>query len=108
MTGYKKSPRETGISRSTVRCIAKDDPKLKIFRRREVQQLSDSDAKKRMEACKRLKQRMTVVKIERTWFSDEKIFTVQTPTKTQNDRVYARVSKKTRCDAWTAAERKKT
>ena len=38
--------------------------------------------------------RMSVDKIERTWFSDEKIFTVQTPTNTQNDRVYARVLKK--------------
>ena len=39
--GTSKSPREiqseTGISRSTVRRIAKDDLKLKIFRRREVQ-----------------------------------------------------------------------
>jgi len=42
----------------------------------------------------RIKQRMTVDKIERTWFSDEKIFTIQTPTNTQNDRVYARVLKK--------------
>ena len=34
--------------------------------------------------------------IERTLFSDEKIFTVglQTPTNTHNDRVYARVRKK--------------
>ena len=35
----------------------------------------------------RLKQCMTVDKIERTWFSDEKMFTVQTPTNMQNDRV---------------------
>ena len=36
----------------------------------------------------RLKQRMTVDKIERTWFSDEKysLYTVQTPTNTPNDR----------------------
>src|SRR6218665_2191636 len=79
--------------RSTVRRIAKDDLKLKIFRRRQVQQISDSDAKKRLQACMRIKQRMTVDKIERTWFSDEKIgiFTAQTPTNTQNDHVYARV-----------------
>jgi len=42
----------------------------------------------------RLKQRMTVDKIERTWFSDKKIFTAQTPANTQNDRVYSRVLKK--------------
>ena len=56
---------KTGISRSIVRRIAKDDLKLKIFRRREVKQLSDSDAKKRLQACMRFKQRMTVDKIER-------------------------------------------
>src|SRR6218665_1285911 len=74
-----KSPREiqseTGISRSTVRRIVKDDSKLKIFRRREVQQLSNSDAKKLLQTCMRLMQRTTVDKIERTWFSDKKIFT---------------------------------
>ena len=41
----------------------------------------------------RIKQ-CTVDKIERTWFSDGKIFTAQTPTNTQNDHVYARVLKK--------------
>src|SRR6218665_3087655 len=53
--GTTKSPRdiqrETGISRSTVRRIAKGDLKLKIFRRHEVQQLSDFDAKKRLQAA---------------------------------------------------------
>ena len=37
---------------------------------------------------------MTRTKLTRTWFSDEKIFTVQTPTNSQNDRVYAAVSVK--------------
>ena len=67
--------RETSISRSTVRRIVKI--KLKIFYRREFQQLSHSDAKKRLQACKRLEKRMTDDKIERTWFSNEKIITVQ-------------------------------
>jgi hypothetical protein len=96
--GTSKSPREIereiGIARSTVRRIAKENLNMKIFRRREVQQLSDADTVKRFNACKRLKKRMTVEKIERTWFSDEKIFTVQTPTNTQNDRVYAAVNNK--------------
>src|SRR6218665_4000088 len=30
-------------------------------------------------------------RLARTWFTDEKIFTVQTPTNSQNDRVYANV-----------------
>src|SRR6218665_3229013 len=33
-------------------------------------------------------------KLARTWFTDEKIFTVQTPTNSQNDRVYASVAVK--------------
>src|SRR6218665_2503497 len=31
-------------------------------------------------------------RLARTWFTDEKIFTVQTPTNSQNDRVYANVA----------------
>ena len=39
---------------------------------------------------------MTADKIERTWFSDEQIFTVglQIPTNTQSDRIYVRGLKK--------------
>jgi hypothetical protein len=46
----------------------------------------------------RLKQRVAactaIDKIERKWFIKERIFMVETPTDTQNDCVYARVSKK--------------
>lgn len=96
--GTSKSPREiqreTGISRSSIRRIAKKDLNLKIFRRHEVQQLSAMDVVKRRDACRRLKQHMTTERIERTWFSDEKIFSVQSPTNTQNDRIYANVTSK--------------
>jgi len=37
---------------------------------------------------------MTADKVSRTWFSDDKVFTVQMPTNTQNDRVYVAVSVK--------------
>ena len=33
-------------------------------------------------------------RLTRTWFTDVKIFTVQTPTNSQNDRVYAKVAVK--------------
>ena len=86
--GTSKSPREiereTGISRSSIRRIVKKDLNLRSFR---CQKLSDKDCLKRFDACKRLKQRMTPENINKTWFSDEKIFTVQTPTNTLNDRV---------------------
>ena len=96
--GTSKSPREiereTGISRSSVRRIAKRDLNLKTFRRREVQLLSDADIRKRLIACQLLKKRLIKLKLDRTWFSDEKVFTVQTPSNTQNDRVYANVRSK--------------
>jgi len=96
--GTSKSPREiareTGVSHTSVRRIIKKDLNLKTFRRREVQLLSNSDKKKRLSACRRLKVRMTPDKVAQTWFSDEKLFTVQTPTNTQNDRIYAAVSRK--------------
>ena len=63
---FHEIQRETGVSRSTVRRrpigLAKDDLKLKIFRRREVQQLSDSDAKKRLQACMRIKSSARLLK----------------------------------------------
>ena len=85
---------QTGISRRTVQRIAKFDLQLKVFRRREVQLLAHADRVKRLAACKLLSRRLTVAKLARTWFTDEKIFTVQTPTNSQNDRVYADVAVK--------------
>src|SRR6218665_3337644 len=94
--GTNKSPREiereTGISRRTVQRIAKFDLRLKTFRRREMQLLPHVDRVKRFAACKRLSRRLTVAKLARTWFPDEKIFTVQTPTNSQNDQMYANVA----------------
>ena len=97
-SGTSKSPREiareTGILHSSVVRIAKNDLQLKVFRRREVQSLTAADNLKRLNACKRLKKRMTRNKISRTCFSDKKIFTVETPSNSQNDCVYASVKTK--------------
>ena len=76
--------------------IAKNDLELKVFQRREVQSLTAANKLKRLNACKRLKKCMTRGKVSRTWFSDEKMFTVETPSNSQNDRVYADV--KAKCD----------
>jgi len=78
--------------------IAKNDLQLKVFRRLEVQSLTAADKLKRLNACKRLKKRRIQSKISHTWFLDEKIFifTVESPSNSQNDRVYANV--KTKCD----------
>jgi len=54
--GSSKSPREiqklTGISRTSVRRIAKRDLQLKVFRRKKAHLLSASNHEKRVKCCK--------------------------------------------------------
>ena len=86
--------RETVISHSLVVRIAKNDLQLKVFQRHEIQSLTTADKLKRLNVCKRLKKRMIQSKISHTWFLDEKIFTMETPSIRQNDRLYAIVKAK--------------
>src|SRR5271166_1813765 len=96
--GTSKSPREiertTGISRSSVRRIVKQDLHLNIFKRKKAHLLSDVDMAKRSRCCRTLLHRRGLKNVARIWFSDEKIFTVQPPINTQNDRVYSAAVKK--------------
>ena len=59
-----------------------------------MQLLSDADIHKRLVACKRLKKRLTKQKLDRMWFSNENIFTVQAPSNSQNDHLNANVKSK--------------
>jgi len=56
--GTRKSPREiervTRISHSSARRFVKQDLNLNVFRRREVQKISDADSTKRLAACRGL------------------------------------------------------
>ena len=47
-------------------------------------------------------------RLAQTWFSDEKLFMVQTPTNTQNDRIYVAVSNKHDVPPRAAARGQKT
>jgi len=84
----------TGISRSSVRRIVKRDLRLNAFRCKKAQLLSDTDRQKRVKCCKTLLRRRCLLNVDNVWFSDEKIFTVQPPINTQNDRVYDTARKK--------------
>ena len=81
--GTHKSPREiereTGISRSTVRRIAKNDLQLNQFKRVKGQKLSTMDEKKRRKRVPLLLKKITKKTLSKTFFTDEKIFTVDTP-----------------------------
>jgi len=56
--------------------------------------VADADREMRVKCCKTLLRLRCLLNAENIWFSDEKIFTVQPPINTQNDRVYAATSKK--------------
>ena len=96
--GSSKSPKEiqklTGISHISVRQIGKRDLQLKVFRRKKAHLLSDSGREKRVKCCKTLLARRCLQTVDKVLFSDEKIFTVQPPINTQNDRLYAAATKK--------------
>ena len=55
--------------------------------------LSDSDCEKRVKCCKTLLRRRCLQTVDKVFF-DEKMFTVQPPINTQNDRLYAATNKK--------------
>jgi len=96
--GTGKSPREIekeiGISRSSVRRIAQRDVQLRVLKRKKAHLLSDADRKTRLERCRLLLRRRALQHVHKIWFSDEKIFTVQPPINTQNDRLNDTAEKK--------------
>jgi transposase len=99
-----KSPREiereTGISRSSVRRIAKRDLSLTTYKRVVAQKLNENCKIKRLQRCQQLLQRFPNERSVRgIWFTDEKMFTVATPINSQNDRFYSRSSRKSECAA---------
>jgi len=64
---------------------------LNILCHFDVELLSDADICKRLIACEQLEKRLTKQKLDWTWFSDEKVFTVKLRQTLTNDRVCAYV-----------------
>ena len=93
MPGTHKSQREIsetlGISQSSVSRVSRTCLGLTAYRKTKVQNLSDSDKQKRLVRGKRLLRMMTKANIRKTFFTDEKLFKMNHPRNTQNDRVYA-------------------
>lgn len=94
-----KSPREiereTGIPRSSVRRIIKQDLELKTYKRVIGQKINENVKLKRLQRSQQLLARFPNERSVRTiWFTDEKTFTVSTPVNSQNDRVYSIETKK--------------
>jgi len=88
--------RETCINQSSVVRIIHRDLKLKCLKRRRAQMLSEANRVARLNRCKQLLKKYDNNAVDMIWFSDEKVFTVEPPFNSQNDRVYAPVGTKKR------------
>jgi len=91
--GTSKSTRqiaaEIGISARSVRRIAKVDLKLTAFKRMPAQVINAATKAKRLERSQQLLKRLTVKDSKILFFTDEKLFYVDPPVNSQNDRVWA-------------------
>lgn len=85
--------RELGLSETSVRRMVKDDLHLKPFKRMHGQKLSEVDQERRVERSKKMLRSLTADKLSRTFFTDEKMFMVDPPLNSQNDRVYDQANK---------------
>jgi hypothetical protein len=83
--------RETGISRSSVRRIIKNDLRLKCFKKTRAHELTVANKAARLARSRQLLERFPAHLVNFIVFTDEKIFTVASPSNLQNDRLYARV-----------------
>ena len=81
--------RETEIPRSMMSDVIHKDLKLKCFKKRRAQELTDTNKLSRLVCAKQLLKRYPEHAVNFIWFSDEKVFTVAPPINLQNDRVYA-------------------
>jgi len=86
--------RETNIHCSSVHRIIHFDLQLKCLKRRRAQQLSEANRVARLTRCKQLLKRYDNSAVDFIWFADDKVFTVEPPFTSQNDRVYAPVGTK--------------
>jgi len=91
--GSSKSTRQVaahvGISERTVRRIAKVDLNLKAFKREPAQIINEATKNKRLMRSQLLLQRMSVKKTKIVFFTDEKLFYIDPPVNSQNDRVWS-------------------
>jgi len=86
--------RETGIRRSSVHNIIKQNLRLKCLKKKAAHELTVANKQARLERRRQLLRKYPPHAVHFIWFSDEKIFTVAAPSNVQNDKVYVRSSVK--------------
>ena len=97
--GTSKSTREIakeiGIFKSSVINIAKKDLALHCYKRTPAQVLSADTKRKRLDRSKLLLRRLTVAKSKRVFYTDEKVFYIDPPINSQNNRLWSSGRKST-------------
>ena len=81
--------RETGIHRSSVVRINRDELRMKCVKKRHAQELTEANCIARLSCAKELLSKFPDSVVGFIFFTYEKVFTVAPPVNLQNDRVYA-------------------
>jgi len=89
LVSMRKIARETGMSRESVRNIAKNELGLKPYKLQKGQGLTQENKRVRLERCRQLKHRAAGTCWEKIVFSDEKLFNVEQSHNRQNDRIWS-------------------
>ena len=75
------------ISERSLRRVIHDDLGLKSLKRRKVHMLTTVMKQKRLDRIRALLSRATLNVLDRILFSDEKLFTIEQASNSQNDRI---------------------
>jgi len=86
--------RHLGISKTSVNDIIRYDLQLKCYKKCKATELTQVNRETRLHRAKVLLRRFPPSLVNFIFFTDEKVFTIAQPRNTQNDRIYARTSKK--------------
>ena len=81
--------RQLQISQFSVWNITNNDLKMKSFKQVGVQMLSEATKVKRLTRSKALLKRLTAAKCRRVFFTDEKVFYIDPPLNSQNNRLWS-------------------
>ena len=87
----RKIAREVGISQRSINHIVKKDLRLTCMKKRRARELTEANKQARLDRSRLLLRRYPAGLVHYIWFTDEKLFTVASPSNTQNDRFYAAV-----------------
>ena len=83
----RKMARDFGVSSRTIRRVVHDQLGLKSLKRRKVHMLTKSIREKRLQRSRILLSRAAESVVDKILFSDEKLFTIEEVSNSQNDRI---------------------